>query len=498
MTSSLLTIKNLSKNFSGITVLENINLTIETGSCHILAGENGAGKSTLIKIICGYYALSSGEMLFEEQPYLPQSPQDSIKKGIRAVYQELNLLPHLTVAENIFFDKLPKNRLGLVNKKILYQKTEEALARFGLDISPEATVSQLGIAHMQLVEIAKALSREAKLLILDEPTATLTPKEIDKLFAIIKKLKAQGVTIIYISHRLNELKEIGDNISILRNGTIAKTCPISELTTDEIIEHMIGRSIDKEYPFDSNIPIGKILLKVKNITTNKIKNINFSTRQGEIVGLAGLVGSGRTELLRAIFGADKIKQGEIFIKDKLQVINTPKEAVKKGMSFITEDRKNQGLILDLEIYKNISLTTIARYTNYGFLKKNEEITLSEKSRSNLQIKSASNNQHARFLSGGNQQKVIFAKWLNTESDIILLDEPTRGIDVGAKYEIYLLLNELAKDNKTILVASSDIHELIGICHRIIVMSNGSISGEVSRENFDPTHILSLSYKNYLS
>ncbi len=494
----LLKLSNICKSFSGVKVLEGVNLNIRAGTCHVLAGENGAGKSTLIKMICGYHQPTSGEMLLDNNLFLPKTPFDAISLGINAVYQELNLLPNLSVAENLFFDNLPRNTFGFVDKKKLYAQTKEALAQFDLDINPDTPVSQLGIAYMQMIEIIKALSKNGRLLILDEPTATLTPKEIEKLFAILKRLKAQGVTLIYISHRLNELKEIGDDISILRNGVVVKSCPINEISTEEMIKEMIGRQMEEEYPFDETIQIGETIFEAKNITTNKIKNINISAKQGEILGIAGLVGAGRTEFLRAIFGADKKSTGELFINGERKIIKNPKDAVHCGINFVSEDRKHQGLVLDFEIFKNISLTTIKEYAKGGVLEQDLERKDSNHYRDLLNIKSSSVEQKAVNLSGGNQQKVIFAKWLKAAGNILLLDEPTRGIDVGAKYEIYLLLNELAKQGKAIIVVSSDIHELMGICHRIVVMSNGEISGELMREQFDSTKLLSLSYQNYLS
>jgi ribose transport system ATP-binding protein len=494
---TLLRTENLCKSFSGVVVLKDINISFEQGKCHVLVGENGAGKSTLIKMLCGAYIPTSGSMYFEEKPYKPQTSRESIEKGIRVVYQEFNLLPQMSVAENIFFDDLPRKRGGFVDFQKLYSQTQKILEKLGLDISAKTIVSQLGIAHMQLVEIAKSLSRKATMLILDEPTATLTPKEIKRLFEIINQLKDEGVTIIYISHRLNELKEIGDNISILRNGNVIKNCPIAEIDNNEIVRCMVGREIENEYPFFDDVKPTDVIMKVEHISTPIVKDVSFNLRRGEILGIAGLVGSGRTELLRAIFAADPMASGKITINNKVLHIKNPKQAVNAGISFITEDRKDQGLILDFEITKNITLATLNKYQKYGFLNNTEETSMSEFYRNELSIKSRSSEQFVRYLSGGNQQKVILGKWLATEADIILLDEPTRGIDVGARYEIYLLLWELARQGKAIIVVSSDVNEVIGISHRILVMSDGSISGEVERAQFDPQNILSLAYKNYL-
>ena len=493
----LLRTENLCKSFSGVVVLKDINISFEQGKCHVLVGENGAGKSTLIKMLCGAYTPTSGSMYFEDLPYQPKTSRESIEKGIRVVYQEFNLLPQMSVAENIFFDDLPRKKCGFVDFKKLYSQTQKILEKLGLDISAETIVSQLGIAHMQLVEIAKSLSRKATMLILDEPTATLTPKEIERLFQIINQLKDQGVTIIYISHRLNELKEIGDNISILRNGVVIKNCPISEVDNNEIVHCMVGREMENEYPFFDDVKPSDVMMEVKHLSTPIVKDVSFKLRRGEILGIAGLVGSGRTELLRAIFGADRLSSGEIAINNQNVHIKNPKQAVKAGISFITENRKDQGLILDFEISKNITLSTLNQHQKYGFINKKDELSSSESYRKELSIKSSSSEQFVRFLSGGNQQKVILGKWLATKADIILLDEPTRGIDVGAKYEIYLLLWELARQGKAIIVVSSDVNEVIGISHRIMVMSNGSVSGQVARADFDPQNILSLAYKNYL-
>ncbi len=493
---TILEVCNITKVFPGVVALNQVNLNILEGEVHVLVGENGAGKSSLIKVLCGIYKPEKGEIKYNGEVYSPQTPLDAIEAGIRVVYQEFNLLPFLSVAENIFFEQLP-SRNGFVDFKTLYRKTKNLLDAVGLDVSPKTPVELLGVAQMQLVEIAKALSSDSKVLILDEPTATLTSREIDTLFAIINKLKSEGVTIIFISHHLDEVFKIGDRISVLRNGETAGTHSTDSISIPEIVKLMVGRTMEEEYPFRSDITPGPTVLSVKNLRyTATSPPLSFHVCQGELLGIAGLVGSGRTDAVRAIFGADSKHSGEITLNGQPVDIRSPKDAVQNGISLLTEDRKSQGLILDMDCQANITITNLPFVSRSGFMQPSKERAVATQHVDELQIKTPSIHQWMRYLSGGNQQKVVIAKWLFRNSDVLIFDEPTRGIDVGAKYEIYLLLWELAKRGKSIIIVSSDLPEMLGICHRMIVFSNGKITGELARKDFDQETILSMAYSGY--
>ena len=498
MPDTIFEFRNVTKKFPGVVALNSIHLEIERGEIHILVGENGAGKSTLIKLLCGVFKADGGSILYNGKPYAPQKPLDAINAGVSCVYQEFNLLEYMSVAENIFFQKLPQHR-GIVDYKALYADTKKLLAEVGLpDLSPKTNVEVLGIAQKQLVEIAKAVSRKCRVLILDEPTATLTPPEIEKLFAIIGKLKQQGVTIIYISHRLQEIKQIGDRLSVLRNGNYIGTWNVKDLSVDEIVSKMVGRDIDSNYPFLADSPVGNEMMRVRDLKNpTSPEGVSFSVRKGEILGVAGLIGSGRTEAMRGIFGADPIQSGSIILEGKTLHIKSPEDAVKEGICLLTEDRKKQGLVLPLSCSNNIVLTDLKQVSQRGKLIKSKEKDISQGLVDDLAIKISSLAQAAGNLSGGNQQKVVIAKWLLRKPRVIILDEPTRGIDVNAKHEIYLLLWKMAKEGAAIIFVSSDIPELLGICHRIAVFSKGKITGIVSREDFSQEKILSLAYQEYL-
>ncbi|NLL37520.1 MAG: sugar ABC transporter ATP-binding protein [Fretibacterium sp.] len=494
----VLQVEELSKSFPGVQALQRVSLDLHEGEVHVLVGENGAGKSTLIKLICGMYPLEGGKMTYKGAPYAPLTPHDAIKSGIRVVYQEFNLLPYLSVAENIFFDSLPRKH-GLVDFKKLHSDAERVLDRVGLNVSPTMPVELLGVAQMQLLEIAKAVSAECSVLILDEPTATLSPKDTDNLFGIIHDLKKQGLAIIYISHHLKEIYEIGDTVTVLRNGERVETCSIHDVRIPDLVAMMVGRKMESEYPFRDDIKqTGKVILSVRNLCFKGNTNpVSFELREGELLGISGLVGSKRTETLRAIFGADPKEGGEILLNGSPLEIGSPKEAVEAGLSLLTEDRKNQGLVLDMSLSANITLADLSRVSNAGLLRVSAEREASKKLSSELGIKTPSIRQLARNLSGGNQQKLVLAKWLFRDAKVLMFDEPTRGIDVGAKYEIYLLLWELLAEDKGILLVSSDLNELMGICHRIIVFSNGRITGDLKREEFSQERILECAYKEYI-
>ncbi|MCL2146968.1 MAG: sugar ABC transporter ATP-binding protein [Synergistaceae bacterium] len=495
MGADILSINGITKSFPGVKALSNVSFSIREGEVHALVGENGAGKSTLVKILCGYYKADGGEILFNGKPYLPQTPRAAMDSGIRVVYQEFNLLSYLSVAENIFFDHLPRKGGVLVDKKKLYANTLKVLKRVGLNVDPELPAELLGVAQMQLVEIAKAISSSCRVLILDEPTATLSPGEISRLFEIIKTEKNLGLTVIYISHHLKEIYEIGDRVTVLRNGEFVGTSDVSGISIPQIVSMMVGRQMGIEYPFNDNISpeeIPRLEVRKLRIAGNP-HEISFELRRGEILGISGLVGSKRTETVRAIFGADEKRGGTVLLDGKKLNIRSPRDAVRQGICLLTEDRKTQGLILDMPLASNISLAALDKVTRFGVISKNVENFEAERLSKELAIKTPSLRQLARNLSGGNQQKAVLAKWLFRDAKVLIFDEPTRGIDVGAKYEIYLLLWRLLAEGKGVLMISSDLSELMGVCHRIIVFSRGQVSGEVLRPNFEQERILKYAY-----
>jgi ribose transport system ATP-binding protein len=492
----ILQLQGVGKRFPGVIALNGVTFDIMRGTGHVLLGENGAGKSTLINLLAGIFRPDEGSIRFDGAPYTPQSPLEAFKAGIRVVHQELNLLSNLTVAENLLFEQLPSRR-GLVNFRAMNRRASELLAEVGLDIAPTTEVSRLGVAQMQLVEIAKALAHESKLLVLDEPTATLTAREVDRLFEILHRLKGRGVTTLYISHRLEEIYEVGDNVTVLRDGQHVTTRPIAGLGIPDIVRLMVGRTIEDHGVFRPHVPVRDESLGVRGLKlTADGPEISFSVGKGEIVGIAGLVGSGRTEAVRALFGADAKASGEIRIDGEKVEITSPKDAVAHGLCLATEDRKGQGLLLDMTCAENITITDLKRITGRGLLKRGEENAAAERLVRDLRVKTPTIHQPVRTFSGGNQQKVVIAKWLFRGPKALIFDEPTRGIDVGAKAEIYELLWDLAADGKGILVVSSDLPELLGICHRILVFSKGRIAGEVPRAEFDQNRILSLAYQEY--
>ena len=495
---TIIELQGVTKRFPGVLALDRVDLAIARGEVHVLVGQNGAGKSTLVKLLCGNYAPDAGAMLLDGKPYAPGSALAAIRAGIRIVYQEINLLPYLSVAENIYFQHLP-TRGGLVDFRKLEADAELLLREVGLDVSPRALVETLGIAQMQLVEIAKALSTQNKVLILDEPTAALTPPEISRLFGILARLKQRGVTVLYISHRLQEVFDIGDRITVLRNGRKVDTVAARDATIPQIVRMMVGREMGTEYPFDRDVVLGAECLRVEGLQPRGARHaVSFALRRGEVLGVAGLVGSGRTEAVRALFGADPRAGGRIFRDGREVGIRRPRDAVRAGICLLTEDRKAQGLILDLPCYANITITDLRRVARAAFLQPDAERAAARALVDELSIKTPSVDQLVGNLSGGNQQKVVIAKWLFRRAEVLVFDEPTRGIDVGARFEIYALLWRLAAAGKGILIVSSDIPELMGICHRIVVLSNGRVTGDLARAEFSEERILACAFQGYLS
>ncbi|AYF73861.1 sugar ABC transporter ATP-binding protein [Nocardia yunnanensis] len=494
---ALLRVTGLSKRYPGVHALDGVDLTVAPGEIHVLIGENGAGKSTLVKCLAGVEQPDAGRMELGGAEHRPAGAADGLRAGIRVVHQELALLPALTVAENLFLQRMPR-RFGVVDRRDMRRRAEVLLERVGLDVSPDLPVGRLGIAQMQLVEIAKALSAECRLLIMDEPTATLTPRETATLFRVMRQLKAEGVSTIFISHHLDEIFEIGDRVTVLRNGTSVAARVVAELTVPELVRMMVGRDLTAEYPPVIANPPGRELLRVSDLAvTTQTPPLSLSVSAGEVVGIAGLVGSGRTEAMRAIFGADRPAGGTVTVDGVDARIRSPRDAVRRGISFLTEDRKAQGLVLDLSIAANLSLAGLDRVSGAGLLRRAAEIDSARALSEKLRIKSSGPEQLVRSLSGGNQQKVVLGRWLAVDADLLIVDEPTRGIDVGARYEIHQLLRELAAAGKGVLVVSSDLPELLGICDRILVFSAGRIAGEVPRDAFDAEHILNLAYSGYL-
>lgn len=482
--NTILSVRGISKYFPGVKALDNVSFDVVKGHIHALVGENGAGKSTLIKILSGVYTPSEGNFLFKGKEAVFNSPLEAQMLGISVVHQELKLVETLSVAENIFLGR-PQTSGGkflkLVDWKKQYKKAQELLDKLNVVMDLNKTVNKLSVAQQQIVEICKALSFDSDLIIMDEPSATLTDNELDVLFEILAMLKEKGVTIIYISHRLEEIFKIADRVSILRDGQHIKTCDVKDVDRKSLISMMVGRELENEYPKVA-VPAGDELLKVKNLNRPKVlHDINFTLKKGEILGIAGLVGSGRTELARAIFGADKGVSGDIFIKGEKVVINDVTDAIEKKIALVPEDRKQQGLILGMTVKENISLVGIDQILKSGIISREKEKKLALDFIDTLRIATSNEDKQVKYLSGGNQQKVVLAKWLTVDSDIIIFDEPTRGVDVGAKAEIYKLLNKLVAEGKGVIMISSELPEILGMCDRIIVMHDGRITGEVKKE-----------------
>lgn len=496
---ALLNVSGVSKSYSAL-VLDAVNLDVQPGEVHALVGENGAGKSTLAKIIAGLVRPDSGTMTLDGEPFHPSSKSEGETLGVRLVMQELNLVSTLTVAENIFFDSMP-HRFGWVDYPRLNAQTGRVMADVGLaDLDPACPVQALGVGQQQLVEIARGLSGRCRLLILDEPTAALTEPEIERLFSQITKLKASGVGLIYISHRLEEIQKIADRITVLRDGKVVTTQNASDLTLDRIVRLMVGRDLAGVAESTPHTP-GRVALRVTGLRAPPaVHDVSFEARQGEILGFAGLMGSGRTETMRAIFGADRAEAGAIYLDGCLTParIRSPKDAVRQGIALLTEDRKSQGLLLKLPVRANITLMRLRSLSRFGaWIKRKTEDTEAERWASMLGVRCTSVEQPAVELSGGNQQKVVIAKWLFRNCDILIFDEPTRGIDVGAKFEIYRLLAQLAGQGKAIIVVSSDLIELLAICGRIAVMSAGRVAACFARGAWTEEAIMNAALSGYL-
>lgn len=481
MSEFVLEMRDIVKRFPGVVAVDGGQLTLRPGEVHCLVGENGAGKSTLMKILSGAQPADEGEILLNGEPVTLHSPHHAQQLGIGMIYQEFNLSPFLSVAENIFLGREPRiPRTPFINWGAMYQNARDVLARINVKIDVKRAVNTLSIAQQQMVEIAKAISLNAKIVVMDEPSATLTDHELDALFDLIMELKQQGIGIIYISHRLEEIFKIGDRLTVMRDGEYIGTNPVSELTREEIIKMMVGRELKDEFP-KQDFTLGEERLRVEGLTREGVfEDVSFSLRTGEIVALTGLVGAGRTEVARAIFGADKISGGSIYLDGEAVTVHSPRDAIRQGIGLLTEDRKHQGLVLGMSVRENTTLANLKAVALGPFISQRIERPLVDGYIKDLRIKTPSGEQTAQNLSGGNQQKVVLAKWLFTKSKVLIFDEPTRGIDVGAKVEIYRLMNTLVVEGVAVLMISSELPEVIGMCDRVIVMHEGRIAGELLR------------------
>lgn len=489
-TAPFLEMKGITKQFPGVLALNKVNLSVYPGRVLALVGENGAGKSTLMKVLSGVHKRDAGEIRIDGKSVEIASPLASRQMGISIIYQELSVLNNMDVAENIFVGR-EKKKNGFVDKKQQHEAAKALLARVGLNIDTHTKTGRLSTAQKQMVEVAKALSFNSKLIIMDEPTSSLTDKETAMLMDIIRKLRSEGVAIVFISHRMNEIFEISDEIAVMRDGEMVQRMITSEVDEQQVIAAMVGRDVNDIF-HKEEAPIGDVVLEVKNLSTkNFLKDVSFNVRAGEIVGFAGLVGAGRSEVMRALFAVDRRETGEIFVDGKPVEIKTTVDALKAGLGFVPEDRKEQGLILKQTIRANASLAALDSVANGWFIDKKKEKELSDEYVSKLKVKTPSIEQLIMNLSGGNQQKVVIAKWMATHPKVLILDEPTRGIDVGAKKEIHTLMSELAKQGVAIIMISSELPEVLGMADRIYVMHDGRIKGEVERAQASQESIMKL-------
>lgn len=492
----ILELKEIDKHFGTVHALKEVSLELHEGETMSLVGENGAGKSTLMKILTGVYTKDSGEIYIEGKLENISSPGKAKELGIGQVYQQAELIPEISVAENIFIGEADFGSKGFIRWSHMVKAAQELLKKYDLPIDAEAKVGTLSVANQQLVAIVKVIQRNPKILILDEPTAVLSDKEIALLFKIIDQLKEKNVSIIYISHKLDEVFRVSDRMAILRDGELITVLDNHGVTRDDLIRHMLGKKVGTMFPEKNSISTGETLLEIKNLNTEKVHNISFSLRKGEILGIAGLVGSGRTELARAIYGLDPVDSGDIFIKGKRVRIKDPVDAVKYGLFLAPEDRRGQALVLIHSICNNIALANLNKVSTLGWCNRKTETEIVEQLRKDLRIKTETIDTLAGNLSGGNQQKVVIAKAMIAEPGILIVDEPTQGIDVGAKSEIYFLLDELVSKGMSIIFISSEMEELQGICSRLIVMREGRITGEIAEEHINNSkEILNLMYRS---
>ncbi len=489
MAEPLLRMSGISKSFPGVRALDHVDLDLNPSEVHALAGENGAGKSTLMKILSGVYRADEGQIFLRGKQVVATGPRSMIDAGVSVIYQELNLVPYLSVAENVFLGREPRRAGGFIDWKKMRADVTKLLEPFGLDLDPRARVNTLGPAYQQVVEIAKALSLHSDILVMDEPTAALTGREVDHLFDVIRNLRRSGVSLIYISHRLQEIKEVADRVTVLRDGRHIVTSPVSDISIDEIIRHMVGRNLTEQYPQGSATP-GAEMLRVEGLTRHGVcRDVSFSVRRGEILGLAGLVGAGRTEIMELIFGVKRRDGGRILVDGKEVDVRTTRDAVRAGIALIPEERKRQGLVLGLSVFDNVALTILDLHSA-GLIKRRELTAMVSKVAQTIRVKTPSLGQLVRNLSGGNQQKVVLSKWFVRNCEIYIFDEPTRGIDVGAKAEIYKLMRELTARGAAIVMVSSDLPEVMNMSDRIAVVWGGRIVGQFARGEVNEEQVMS--------
>jgi ribose transport system ATP-binding protein len=471
----ILSINDVDKSFPGVKALDGVSVTFQRGLVHGVVGENGAGKSTLMKILSGVYSKDAGTIVFDGETIEKTTPLEAMHRGLSIIYQELNLVNTMSVGENILLGRFGELK-GMRN---VHKRAKELLNSIKCDINTYTLVEDLSVSHKQMVEIAKALSFDSKLIIMDEPSSSLTKDEMKQLVEIIHHLKARNIAVIYISHKLDEIFELCDLVTVIRDGRVIDTKPITEITRNEMISMMVGRSIENEFPERPNC-VGDTIMEVRSLHTKKLKDISFDLKKGEILGLVGLVGAGRTEIVRAIFGADRSKSCDITLEGKKMKISNPRVAIEAGLGFVTEDRKLQGLVLPFSVESNIVMASLGRITKHGFVGKTKEKDIAQKQVDSLSIKTPSIKTVIKNLSGGNQQKCIVGRWLELSPKILILDEPTRGIDVGAKYEIYVLMKEIVENGGSIIMISSELPEVLRMSNRVLTVCDGKISGE-----FDP-------------
>ena len=481
----------IDKAFDGNKVLQNVHLTVHKGEVHALMGENGAGKSTLIKIMCGVHSRDAGEVKVNNEPIVFKTPKEAEERGINIIHQELNIIPELTVTQNMFLGKeLTYGKTGILNKQAMRKATKKSLLELGVDsIHPDELAGNLSVGQQQMIEIARALATKSELIVMDEPTAALTDREIESLFEVINSLRDRGVSIIYVSHRMEEIFAICDRITVLRDGLYVGTEVIKETTFDDIVRMMVGRELGERFP-TRHAEIGDVVLSVENLALAGVfKDVSFHVRAGEILGVAGLMGAGRTEVVETIFGYRKKEQGEVKLHGKSIEINHPVDAVQHGIAFITEDRKDKGLLIDASIRDNVALTNLSTISKSGVVIRSKEKALVDDLVKRLHVRMAHVHQPVKSLSGGNQQKVVIAKWLGIQPQVLILDEPTRGVDIGAKKEIYSIMNELSENGVAIVMISSELPEVLGISDRIMVLHEGKVMRKLQREEADQEKIM---------
>ena len=489
--ASVLHLKGISKRYPGVRALHKVSLELFGGEVHCLVGENGAGKSTLIKVLAGAIRKDEGEIIIDDSAVEINSPADSQSLGIGIIHQDFRLVPELSVAENIFLGREPLSGKGrFIDFPRMKQDARALIRDIGEEIDPNRAVRSLSVAQQQIVEIAKALSQHARILAFDEPSASLTGRELKNLFRLIKRLTSGGVGIIYISHRLDEIFEIGEKVTVLRDGEVVHSSSVRDVDRKALVSIMVGRPLEDEFP-NVCAEIGEELLRVEKLNAGKLTGISFTLRSGEILGFAGLVGAGRSELARVIFGADQKDSGTIYLRGSETEIRSPREAIDHGVGFLTEDRNRFGIIGQMNVTQNISLSSLAQLMRGPFIDSAAEMQTARSFIGQLRIKTKGPNENVENLSGGNRQKIVLARWLSTKSRVLMFDEPTAGIDVGAKYEIYSLMNELASEGAGIIMISSDLPELLGMCHRIVVMRDGRVAGEVMRNEATQEKIMAL-------